>query len=156
MTMLCCCQGTLQYHTQIQWRGNSSRDPHDIAHPDFNSCMVPLVWWPWWPFNMADWYIGSVSITRSHVLACHECFCSLHSCCQSLAQRVTRAVLCASKQLPCLVTFATFCMLCKGRPSQRFCGICCGLTSTCLSLKLDGAFSPGYAVVHIVMSATML
>ncbi len=26
----------------------------------FQQCEVPLVWWPWWPFNAADVYMGSL------------------------------------------------------------------------------------------------
>lgn len=26
----------------------------------FQRCEVPLVWWPWWPFNAADVYMGSL------------------------------------------------------------------------------------------------
>jgi lipoprotein signal peptidase len=54
-------------HTQIQWRGNSTRDPADILHPDFDTCTTPLVFWPWWAFNMADWFIGSVSSVLMNV-----------------------------------------------------------------------------------------
>ena len=26
----------------------------------FQRCEVPLVWWPWWPFNAADVFMGSL------------------------------------------------------------------------------------------------
>ncbi|EIE21335.1 hypothetical protein COCSUDRAFT_56558 [Coccomyxa subellipsoidea C-169] len=44
----------------ILQRGNSSADPPDIQSPTFQACQVPLVWWPWWPFNPADVYLNSV------------------------------------------------------------------------------------------------
>ncbi|CAL8463209.1 g2743 [Coccomyxa elongata] len=41
-------------------RGNSTADPPDIQSPSFQACQVPLIWWPWWPFNPADVYLNSV------------------------------------------------------------------------------------------------
>ena len=26
----------------------------------FEKCKVPLLWWPWWPINAADVYMGSL------------------------------------------------------------------------------------------------
>ena len=31
-----------------------------LQEPSFQKCEVPLVWWPWWPFNAADVFIGSL------------------------------------------------------------------------------------------------
>ena len=31
-----------------------------LQEPSFQKCEVPLVWWPWWPFNAADVFMGSL------------------------------------------------------------------------------------------------
>ena len=31
-----------------------------LQEPRFQKCEVPLVWWPWWPFNAADVFMGSL------------------------------------------------------------------------------------------------
>ena len=33
---------------------------HGFHASDNNSAQVPLIWWPWWPFNPADFYLNSV------------------------------------------------------------------------------------------------
>lgn len=54
-------QGTKKAYRAPHFRGNSSADFHDILHPDFDDCSVPLVWWPWWPFNPGDFFLSSLA-----------------------------------------------------------------------------------------------
>ena len=58
MTIL---QGTKKAYRKPHFRGNSSADFHDVLHPDFDDCSVPLVWWPWWPFNPGDFFLSSLA-----------------------------------------------------------------------------------------------
>ncbi len=53
-------QGTKTAWFPIMARANSSKDPPDIRDPHFQRCRVPLIWWPWWAFNPADFYMNSV------------------------------------------------------------------------------------------------
>lgn len=53
-------QGTKTAWFPIMARANSSKDPPDIRDPHFQRCRVPLIWWPWWAFNPADFYLNSV------------------------------------------------------------------------------------------------
>lgn len=46
-----CLQGTKTAYRQPMFRTNTHRDPPDILDPVFDKCTLPLVWWPWWPFN---------------------------------------------------------------------------------------------------------
>lgn len=54
-------QGTKKSYRKPVFRGNSSRDYPDILHPQFDDCSVPLVWWPWWPFNPGDFFLSSLA-----------------------------------------------------------------------------------------------
>jgi len=54
-------QGTKKAYRKPHFRGNSSADFHDILHPDFDDCSIPLVWWPWWPFNPGDFFLSSLA-----------------------------------------------------------------------------------------------
>jgi len=54
-------QGTKKAYRKPHFRGNCSADFHDILHPDFDDCSVPLVWWPWWPFNPGDFFLSSLA-----------------------------------------------------------------------------------------------
>ena len=56
-----CTQGTKKMYRKPLFRGNSSADPDDIRSPRFNDCVVPLVWWPWWPENPSDFFLTSVA-----------------------------------------------------------------------------------------------
>ena len=44
-------QGTKTAYRQPMFRTNTHRDPPDILDPVFDKCSLPLIWWPWWPFN---------------------------------------------------------------------------------------------------------
>lgn len=62
LAMLCyCIQGTKKSYRKPLFRGNSTADPDDILSPQFNNCSVPLVWWPWWPNNPADFFLTSAA-----------------------------------------------------------------------------------------------
>ncbi|CAK0784591.1 hypothetical protein CVIRNUC_007795 [Coccomyxa viridis] len=52
--------GAKAAYYEVMARANSSSDPADIQEPSFQKCEVPLVWWPWWPFNAADVFMGSL------------------------------------------------------------------------------------------------
>ena len=54
-------QGTKQGYRKPLFRGNSTADPDDILTPHFDDCSVPLVWWPWWPDNPADFFLTSLA-----------------------------------------------------------------------------------------------
>ncbi|DBA98894.1 TPA: hypothetical protein ACH3X1_014643 [Trebouxia sp. C0004] len=54
-------KGTKKAYRKPHFRGNSSADFHDVLHPDFDDCSVPLVWWPWWPFNPGDFFLSSLA-----------------------------------------------------------------------------------------------
>lgn len=58
---LSCAQGTKKAYRTPHFRGNSSADFHDILSPQFDDCSVPLVWWPWWPFNPGDFFLSSLA-----------------------------------------------------------------------------------------------
>jgi hypothetical protein len=53
-------QGAKERYFPVLGRGNSSADPPDIRAPAFQRQQLPLVWWPWWPYNPADAYMSSV------------------------------------------------------------------------------------------------
>lgn len=57
----CCIQGTKKSYRTPVFRGNSTADPSDILSPQFDNCSVPLVWWPWWPDNPADFFLTSLA-----------------------------------------------------------------------------------------------
>lgn len=54
-------KGTKKAYRTPHFRGNSSADFHDILSPQFDDCSVPLVWWPWWPFNPGDFFLSSLA-----------------------------------------------------------------------------------------------
>lgn len=59
-------QGTKRNYTKPVFRGNSSRDPADHLKAgqdgNFDKCSVPIVWWPWWPFNFAGKHMISFAL----------------------------------------------------------------------------------------------
>ena len=36
-------------------------DPDAIKNPQFDDCTVPIVWWPWWPYNPGDFFLSSLA-----------------------------------------------------------------------------------------------
>lgn len=60
-TLTVCVQGTKKSYRKPLFRGNSSKDFPDILHPQFDDCSVPLVWWPWWPYNPGDFFLSSLA-----------------------------------------------------------------------------------------------
>ena len=54
-------QGTKKAYREPFFRIPSKSDPEDIRNPNYDDCSVPLVWWPWWPFNPGDFFLASVS-----------------------------------------------------------------------------------------------
>ncbi|KAL3136014.1 hypothetical protein ABBQ32_007051 [Trebouxia sp. C0010 RCD-2024] len=54
-------KGTKTAYRQPAFRTNTHRDPPDILDPVFNKCELPLIWWPWWPFNAGDFTLASAA-----------------------------------------------------------------------------------------------
>lgn len=54
-------KGTKKNWRAPLFRGNSSMDPADILNPTFDDCSVPIVWWPWWPYNPGDFFLSSLA-----------------------------------------------------------------------------------------------
>lgn len=54
-------KGTKTPFRQPMFRTNTHRDPPDILDPVFDKCSMPLIWWPWWPFNAGDFTLASAA-----------------------------------------------------------------------------------------------
>ena len=73
-------QGTKTPFRQPMFRTNTHRDPPDVLDPVFDKCSMPLIWWPWWPFNAGQ--LPFPKGEKQCMLYCMH-FCAFVACCAS-------------------------------------------------------------------------
>lgn len=79
--MLVTCQGTARSRAHVRMcmrmmcRAEApGREPcADLNKPSFNNCTVPIIWYPWFPFNIGE-VIWDCPLRHCAVCA-HACAC---------------------------------------------------------------------------------